>query len=235
MKTIFTMLLLFAGVSFAQIVGPKISVQSPIFSFGDIRQNIFVEHDFLISNTGDDSLIIADVKASCGCTAAQPEKNVLKPGETSKINVKFNTIGREGQQKKYVYVITNDRENPEFRLSFTANVVPDTQTSGPRLQLSESKHDFGPMEEGKIAGWKVDFKNTGTSELNIKDIKTSCGCTAASVTGRHIKPGESGSLRIEFDSAGKAGRLSRTVTLYTNDFKEPEQTIVIYAEVKDRE
>ncbi|MGE5432554.1 MAG: DUF1573 domain-containing protein [Syntrophomonadaceae bacterium] len=233
MKTIFTMLLLFAGASFAQIVGPKLAAQNPVFSFGDIKQNVFVEHDFVISNTGDDSLLIMDVKASCGCTAAQPEKNVLKPGESAKINIKFNTIGRQGKQQKYVYVITNDKENPEFRLSFTANVVPDTTQNGPVLQLSEAKHDFGVMEEGKIAGWKVKFKNAGNSELEIKDIKTSCGCTAASVSGRRLKPGEEGSILVEFDSANKSGKVSRTVTLYTNDYKQPEQTIVIFAEVKD--
>jgi len=234
MKKIITLLLLFAGVSFAQVVGAKLAVQNPVFSFGDIKQNVFVEHDFIISNTGDDSLVIMDVRASCGCTAAQPDKNILKPGELAKINVKFNTIGRVGKQQKYVYVTSNDKENPEFRISFTANVVPDTQTSGPVLELSETKHDFGTMEEGKIAGWKADFKNTGTSDLEIKDIKTSCGCTAASVSGKLIKPGETGSIRIEFDSAEKSGKLSRTVTLYTNDYKQPEHTIVIYAEVKER-
>ncbi|MCU7496358.1 MAG: DUF1573 domain-containing protein [Ignavibacteria bacterium] len=234
MKTIFTMLLLFASVSFAQVMGAKLAVQSPAFNFGDIKPNSFVEHDFVISNTGDDSLVIMDVRASCGCTAAQPEKNVLLPGESAKINVKFNTIGRVGKQQKYVYIISNDKENPETRLSFTANVLPDTLKGGPVLQLSEFKHDFGVMEEGKIADWKVDFKNAGNSELEIRDIKTSCGCTAATVSGRRLKPGEAVSLRIEFDSTSKQGKLSRTVTLYTNDYKQPEQTLVIYAEVKDR-
>ncbi|MGE5439562.1 MAG: DUF1573 domain-containing protein [Bacteroidota bacterium] len=233
MKTIFTVLLLFSGLSFAQVMGARLAVQNPVFGFGDIKQNVFVEHDFIISNTGDDSLVIMDVRASCGCTAAQPEKNVLRPGESAKINVKFNTISRQGKQQKYIYIISNDKENPEFRLSFSANVVPDTTQNGPVLQLSEAKHDFGVMEEGKIAGWKVSFKNAGTSDLDIKDIKTSCGCTAASVSGRHLKPGQEGSLLIEFDSANKSGKLSRTVTLYTNDLKQPEQTIVIFAEVKN--
>lgn len=231
------MLLLLASVSFAQVVGPKIAVQNPDFSFGDIKQDSFVEHDFVVTNTGGDTLIISDVSASCGCTAAKPEKNILKPGESAKINVKFNTIGRQGHQQKYVYIKSNDKTTPELRLSFNANVIPynsQQNQAAPVLQFSEMKHDFGVVQEGKITDWTATFKNTGNEVLDIKDIKTSCGCTAAVVSGKHIKPGESGSLRIEFDSTNKNGKLSRTVTITSNDPKQPEQTIVIYAEVKGR-
>ncbi|MGE5680598.1 MAG: DUF1573 domain-containing protein [Bacillota bacterium] len=238
MKNLILLFIALTAINFAQVIGAKITAPEKAFNFGDIKQNIFVEHDFIVSNTGGDSLYIMDVNASCGCTAAKPEKNVLSPGESTKINVKFNTIGREGKQQKYVYIHSNDKETPELRLSFTANVVKENaesaKSSTPKLELSSMQHDFGEMEEGKVADWKVDFKNAGSGLLEIKDVKTSCGCTAAVVSGKNIEPGKTGNLRIEFDSTGKMGKVSRSVTIFSNDPEKPEQTIIISADVKQQ-
>ncbi|MGE5409575.1 MAG: DUF1573 domain-containing protein [Clostridiales bacterium] len=231
MKKLFMLFLVLTAANFAQIVGPKISVLQKDFDFGNIKQNVFVEHDFIVSNTGGDSLYIYNVSASCGCTAAKPEKDILKPGESTKINVKFNTIGREGTQHKYVYVNSNDKENPEIRLAFTANVIRE---SFPKLVISDTQHDFGTIEEGKVVDWTLNFKNDGKATLEIKEVKTDCGCTAAVISGKKIEPGKSGNLRIEFDSAHKSGKITRNVTILSNDTDKPEQTIVIYADVHQK-
>ena len=108
---------------FAQVIGPKISVLHSEYSFGDINQGDKVSHNFTITNSGGDLLKITDVRASCGCTAAKPEKNELKPGESTQIKVEFNSQGRKGNQVKYVYIKTNDKENPEVKLKISGNVV----------------------------------------------------------------------------------------------------------------
>ncbi|MEI7812997.1 MAG: DUF1573 domain-containing protein [Ignavibacteria bacterium] len=235
MKRAFILLLLISVVSFAQLAGPKISATHNSYDFGNIRQNIFVEHDFVITNNGDALLIINEVKAPCDCTDAKTGTDTLIPGASTNINIKFNTIGREGHQQKYVYVYSNDKENPELRLSFTAEVIPDkpgADTSlAPKLVLNSNQHDFGQLKAGEIVEWVADFTNAGKSPLEIKEVKTSCGCTAVVVSEKEIQPGEKGNLKIKFDSTNKIGRLSRTVTILSNDSVYPEQTIVISAEV----
>ena len=117
---------------FAQVIGPKISVLHSDYNFGDIIQGEKVSHSFTITNSGGELLTISDVKASCGCTAAVPEKNELKPGESTQIKVEFNSQGRKGDQVKYVYIKTNDEKNPEVKLRITGTVVPkksDEQSS----------------------------------------------------------------------------------------------------------
>lgn len=108
---------------FAQVIGAKISVHNPEYSFGDINPGDKVLHNFTITNSGGDLLKITDVRASCGCTAAKPEKNELKPGESTQIKVEFNSQGRKGNQVKYIYVKTNDKENPEVKLKISGNIV----------------------------------------------------------------------------------------------------------------
>jgi hypothetical protein len=128
MGKIITMLVIFSSLSFAQLLGPKLAVPQPNFDFGNIKQGDIVIHEFIITNSGDDKLLIKDIRPSCGCTAAKPEKDSLKPGESVKIKVEFNSAGREGMQHKYVYVSTNDKDQPEFRLKFMANVLVENKS-----------------------------------------------------------------------------------------------------------
>lgn len=237
MKSLLATFLFSASICFAQVMGPKISVLQPNFDFGDIKYGTTVSHDFQITNSGDDSLVIRDVRPGCGCTAVKPEKNVLRPGESIKINAQFNTIGRPGKQSKHIYVYSNDSENSEVRLSFTANVLSDQlkdASAPPKLQLEQTQHNFGTIQEGQIMDWQVNITNTGGSLLEIKDVKSDCGCTAALLSSKKLEPGQQGTLRIEFDSTNKIGKVSKAVKLFSNDSEYPEQTIIIYANIEKR-
>jgi hypothetical protein len=89
---------------------PKIAFESVTFDFDTAQQGSKVKHDFVFTNEGNSELIIRKVKSSCGCTATNPEKMNLQPGESSKIGIIFNTAGRKGKQHKSVTVIANDPE-----------------------------------------------------------------------------------------------------------------------------
>lgn len=95
---------------------PKIEFENKIFDFGKGITGKEVPYSFIFTNKGKSELVIRKVTASCGCTATNPEKTNLKPGETSKIDIKFNTDGRVGEQHKSITVITNDPDNPEVIL-----------------------------------------------------------------------------------------------------------------------
>lgn len=221
-----------------QVVGPKLSVPEKSFDFGDINEGDVVKHTFTIYNTGDDLLVIKDVKSSCGCTAALPDKKELKPGESTGVKVEFNSAKRKGQQRKHVYLTTNDPENKEIRLTFTTNILVDQSkkvTEQPRMKLSRTQHDFGTVSEGKVLELDVDFKNVGKDELVVKDVKSSCGCTAALLSSKKLKPGETGKIKIELDTSDRVGKFTRTVTLYTNEPDLGQQTITLFVNVKKRD
>ena len=91
--------------------------------FGNINEGDVVNHSFVISNNGGDLLKIIDVRASCGCTAASPDKKELKPGESTNISVSFNSKGRKGPQTKTVTVTTNDTEKPTLSLNIKCNII----------------------------------------------------------------------------------------------------------------
>lgn len=232
----FFMILFVSAVSIMpQMIGPKVSIQQLTHDFGNINENEIVKHTYVISNNGGDLLKILDVRASCGCTAAKPDKSELKPGESTDLVVSFNSKGRKGPQSKTVTVVTNDPETPNITLSFKCNIVINKTVEnkfGAILFLPETQHDFGKVPEGKKVEYTFNFENKGTESLVIKDVKTSCGCTAAVVSNNSIKPGEVGSIKVDFDTKNRSGRNSKSITIVSNDTKQPNKVLTIYADVQ---
>ena len=122
-KKILALSCLLISVSYSQLLGPKIVFQEKEYNFGTVVQGEKVKHNFVVTNNGDDTLKISNVHASCGCTAALPDKKELLPSESTNIRVEFNSLGRTGNQLKYITVISNDKDNPEFVLKFFGEVV----------------------------------------------------------------------------------------------------------------
>lgn len=230
----FPLLLLLSSFSFAQVFGPKVAVQQVEHNFGEIIQGQKVSYNFIISNSGGDALKIENVKASCGCTVAKPDKTELAPGEGTNIKVTFDSSGKMGNEEKYVYVKTNDPDNSMLKLKINAVVVPpnyqdSTMTS--KIIFPEVEHDFGTVVEGKVVDYTFNFKNVGKSTLIIKDIKTSCGCTAALASSKRLKPNEEGTLKVELDTKNRSGKMTRTISVYSNDPKDPIKILKVHADV----
>jgi len=231
-------LLIFIAIttSKGQSPSPKIYAQVDHFDFGKVVEGQIVKHNFEIQNTGNSDLNIKNVSASCGCTAANPEKSLLKPGEKTNINVTFNSASRIGEQEKNIYVISDDPQTPELKL-FLKGIVIDKSadhskdTKIPKLVLLETQHDFGDVEEGKVVETNIEFRNDGLAVLTITDVKTSCGCTAALLSSKSLKPGEKSNVRIDLDTSNHEGKLTRTVTLFSNDPVESNRTITIFVNI----
>ena len=86
----------------------------------------------------------------------------------------------------------------------------------PKIEIENSDFDFGDITQGDKVSHVFKFKNTGKSDLVILDAHASCGCTVPEWTKTPIKNGESGEVKISFNSDGKMGLQQKTVTLRTN-------------------
>ena len=102
---------------------------------------------------------------------------------------------------------------------------------GPRISFTTDHHDFGNVLQGKTVEYTFRFENKGTEDLLIKEVTTSCGCTAALVSSSTVKPGEKGEITVSYDSQGRAGAVSRTITIVSNDLVEPVKELTITATV----
>lgn len=86
----------------------------------------------------------------------------------------------------------------------------------PLIKFETTDHDFGTINEGDRVDYTYKFKNAGSADLVISDAKASCGCTIPEYTKTPVKPGDSGEIKVVFNSAGKSGLQQKTVTLTLN-------------------
>lgn len=109
---------------FQDISGAKLKFIEEEYDFGTIKEGDVVEHIFSFTNIGSDTLIIAQVRASCGCTAALLSTNRIPPKGVGEIKTTFKSKGRAGKQKKTLTVFSNDPDSPAKTLSFRAVIEP---------------------------------------------------------------------------------------------------------------
>lgn len=102
--------------------GPAITFEETTHDFGDIFQGDKVSYVFKFENTGDEPLIITDVRVTCGCTVPDWPRDPIAPGESASLTVKFNSAGKKGRQNKVISVVSNS-VSPVNQVTITSNVL----------------------------------------------------------------------------------------------------------------
>lgn len=102
------------------------------------------------------------------------------------------------------------------------NVDPDKI---PVINFEAESIDFGVITQGERVQKVYKFENTGKTPLVLSSVKAGCGCTIIDNWPRQpILPGEKGEIEIEFNSEGKEGKITKTVSVVANT--SPSTTMV---------
>jgi len=132
---------------------------------------------------------------------------------------------------------------PPLQGSHDMALIPETTPSPqpapvdqpvPRLDMPERSHDFGRV----YARWEVAHifavQNTGTADLVISNLVTSCGCTTAELSSSVIPPGHRADLTVTFDADyhPTRGEVTRLVWFATNDPTQPWVEVRFTADVR---
>ncbi len=96
-------------------------------------------------------------------------------------------------------------------------VAESTKGSGPRIHFSEMEYNFGTVQPGEKILHSFKVENQGDSNLEITEVRPSCGCTTAGSWSRLIKPGESGNIPVQLDTGRFKGELTKTISITSND------------------
>lgn len=98
-----------------------------------------------------------------------------------------------------------------------ALLVPATVGAQGALKFDTMAVDAGRFAEGDVANVEFPFTNVSDRTVRINRVRTSCGCTASTGNVETIGPGESSSIKASFDTRGRSGRQTSTVTVETDD------------------
>lgn len=90
--------------------------------------------------------------------------------------------------------------------------LKDTTT----VQLIDSVFDFGSRTEGDKIGYSFRFVNSGKKPLVISGTHAGCGCTQPEKPEKPVNPGDTGIIKVVFDSKGKSGKQEKFITVASN-------------------
>lgn len=96
----------------------------------------------------------------------------------------------------------------------TDSQTPDTGKAV--ITFSEYEHDFGKVKGGEKIAYIFKFQNTGTSDLVINNVITTCGCTVSKYDRKPVAPGKSGTIEAIFDTSGRDGIQTKTIIVKSN-------------------
>ncbi len=106
-----------------------------------------------------------------------------------------------------------------------------TVTARAQMKFEETTVDFGEIDSGQEKTVFFKFVNAGDEQLLIKNISSSCGCTVAKLEKSQYAPGEAGKIPVKFKSQGYSGKISKSITISTNDNEEPYSRLKITGKI----
>lgn len=168
------------------------------------------------------------------------EPKTLQPKQKGKMIVTFDAekSGAYGYKSDRIYLVMNG--NKDYKNSVTisatveedfASLTADQLANAPVATFNKMEHDFGDIQAGSKPEYSFELKNTGKSDLIIRSVKATCGCTAVEPQKKIIPPGETVPIKVTFNSTGTKGRNSKGVTVITNDPKGSNKMLRISSNV----
>lgn len=115
--------IIISAATYAQ-TGPQIEFESDEIDYGTVYKG---EDDGIrtikFTNTGDEPLIINNVKSSCGCTVPSKPTEAILPGKSDTIQVKYNM--RPGSIRKTITIMSNatNHENGVVAIKIKGKVI----------------------------------------------------------------------------------------------------------------
>ena len=129
-----------------------------------------------------------------------------------------------GYVNNRIYLSFNGEEkyNNAFKVSATieedfSKLSATDLANSPQIEYNSRSFNFGEIPEGEKVEYTFKITNKGKKVLIIRNVTSSCDCTAGQPASNTIQPGGGTTMKITFDSHGKVGMQNKIITVISND------------------
>lgn len=105
----------------------------------------------------------------------------------------------------------------------------ESNPNAPQIVFEAETIDYGTIDQNENGEREFKFTNKGKEPLIITSAKASCGCTVPQWPREPIAPGESGTIKVKYDTR-RVGPFHKTVTI-TSNASTPNKVITIKGKV----
>lgn len=207
-------------------------------NMGKISTEKTVEKSFEVYNSSDSIVALNYGKMILPDHISLSLKNeFLKPRERDQLVITYNPI----LKNDFGFVSDNIVLDTASEVSLSVMAVieeyfpemsPEELEAAPKLQISETKYDFGAVSQGDMVETSIELSNIGKQHLEFRAIKSNCDCLTYEIKNKRIKKGKSLSIDIKFDTSEMRGNQYKSITIYSNDPVRPTQVININGKVE---
>jgi hypothetical protein len=211
----------------------SIKMQSSHVGFGKINPGAVKTENLNILNPGNQPVKIGFIQVPLFLKVkAKPE--VLKPGQSGIIEISYDAAKKNdwGFLIDYLYFSLNESNNTDHKITITAEIIedftkltPEQKANAPKISFENPNYNFGTVNAGTQVEYDFQFTNKGKSDLEIRKINTTCGCTTSAPKDKIIKPGASSTIKATFNTSGYRNAQTKVVTVITNDPTSPTITL----------
>ena len=170
----------------------------------------------------------------------------LKPGQKGLVEGTYDATKNPqwGNVNDMVKIVLNGVPQENVYYYVSANLVEDFSSltkdqleNAPVFKVASTTVDLGKIKGNTQNDVEFKFTNEGKSDLILRHLRSSCGCTAVQQgnQGVGIKPGEASSIKATFNSGSYKGKVTKAIYVYTNDPKNSEVVLMLNAEVEQPE
>ncbi len=116
------------------------------------------------------------------------------------------------------FTLASCNSQPESSNQMSAELIETDSESvkEAKIEFKETVWDFGNIVDGERVIHTFKFTNVGEGDLLISSCTASCGCTIPEWPKEPIPPGGEGSIKVEFNSTGKSGNVTKDITILSN-------------------
>lgn len=211
--SIFLFILSLSAVSISETYAQPVAViDNKSYDAGIVKPQTTVSHDYIITNQGDQDLILENVKTTCGCNAAIPSATTIVPNAIGIISAKMSTGSLDSKLSKSVILYTNDPNNKEIRMDIKAEV------QNVLFFEPETSFDFGNIPYNQIIEKTLYLKSRDGKEFTITEPRASHPSLKLSVG----EPDENGiPITLSFQPNKAKGRFYNTIQITSTHPDQP--------------
>jgi len=174
---------------------------------------------FKYENVGKAPVHFKSVKASCGCTTTQTQKDVVNPGEKGEIVATLNIGDRSGQQTKTVSVQTDEPPPAQSAITLTLKAnIPQAIEIKPTFVYWTSGEAPKPKKVSIKASKDFPAKNI-TIKSNSQNFESK------------VEPGKEGEWTIEVTPKDTSHPMGTALLIQTDYPKEAPKSFYVNVQV----
>lgn len=208
-------------------VGPRIEFEKTFHDFGVINDSDPVQYDFAFRNTGDETLVISNIKSS-GSGSYTFDPIIVPPDSASSITINFKTRGRSGKQAKSYRVESNDPTNRIVNLRIAADIFTPISLEPKVFRIDQVKAGHSRTITGTVRFRGEEFSPTG---IEVDGAYASAELISGKPVTVQGVPSTEYTIRVTIDDNAPLGWLDRRVIIRTDHPDKPVIEAPLWANV----